>query len=1031
MPGSRCPTTSLVVASLSPAARAAYHAVHVEPVGPEDQARLGQSALYRHTFVGREAELWQLQAVFDGAVGGRGALVAILGEPGIGKTSLCEQLAGYAASRGGRTLVGHCYEAGSLSLPYLPFVEALRSYVLERDPDILQAELGVGAAEVARIIPELRDLAPAPDRPPGDPEQERWRLFQSVNDFLRNASQSQPLVLVLEDLHDADRGTLDLLVHLSRNLQDMQLLLLGTYRDVEVDRTHPLSGTLAELRRSTHFLRLPLRGLTADEVQRLLVSMSQQDVPWRLAELVHRRTEGNPLFVQELLRFLVEQGLVEGRGGTLHRVGEETLAARIPEGLRDVIGKRLSRLSGQANQVLTVASVLGSEFHLEALLRVVQLPEEDVIAALEEAGRAALVEERPSARATVVYRFTHAFFRQTLYEEISAPRRIRWHQQVARALEQVFASRLEEHAAELAEHFAHSSDTEDLAKAIAYGQLAATRSMRVHAYGEAVRLLEQALEVQDVLDPGDSEKRCDLLLALGEAMLATDEAGRVFETVAPVAFALAEGNRDSPPAARAAIQALDALFRAGPDWSESAKWAARADQHAADGSAERVYADTYLGVSTIVSGKPGDGHVHVRRAVERARDLGDEAAYVRVSAHAVTFLNSLSDVDLVERLAEEFQRRTHAGVRPADLAVGLEGVSWRLLGRGEREAAEHVWRELDQLAERTHDPTAIARAASARSARAFIDGHLEEAASLGQAAMALANAAAVSLTVMGQRTRMLPAQILFYLGRPGELPLTTESHGATRPDRAERALNESWLGRCEEALRLRSGFANIGDTSDDSAVWILNYLLEVSIRCGDVATAEALVHRLSPLANRLQALYSIVSFGRLLGEAAAMLGRPDEAKAFYLQGLAVCRKVGFRPEIALICLDLAQLRLEHFGAERSEALSQLDFAIAEFGAMHMTPSLERAHALARTVQSEARPSLPSEVDVLTPREREVAALLARGLSNRGIAEALVITETTAEVHVKHILGKLGFQSRAQAAVWAAEHGLQRAADPQT
>ena len=207
--------------------------------------------------------------------------------------------------------------------------------------------------------------------------------------------------------------------------------------------------------------------------------------------------------MQEVLRFLVEQGLVEGREGMLRRVGEEALAGRIPEGLRDVIGKRLSRLSARANQVLTVASVLGREFRLEVLLRVVQLPEEDVIAALEEAGRAALVENQPSARGTVAYRFTHAFFRQTLYEEISAPRRIRWHQLVARALEQVFEGRSEEHAAELAEHFAHSSDAENLAKAVAYGQLAATRAMRVYAYGEAVRQLEQALEVQDVLDPHD------------------------------------------------------------------------------------------------------------------------------------------------------------------------------------------------------------------------------------------------------------------------------------------------------------------------------------------------------------------------------------------------------------------------------------------------------------------------------------------------------------------------------------------------
>ena len=274
---------------------------------------------------------------------------------------------------------------------------------------------------------------------------------------------------------------------------------------------------------------------------------------------------------------------------------------------------------------------------------------------------------------------------------------------------------------------------------------------------------------------------------------------------------------------------------------------------------------------------------------------------------------------------------------------------------------------------------------------------------------------------------------MFYVGGANDVRLTehTRFNGSTRPERAERALLLSWLGQCDEALKLRAGFANISDSDDRSAVWILAYLLEVSVRCGDAATAAALVDRLAPLADRLQTWYSIVSFGRLLGEATAALGRPEDARAFYLQGLEVCRKVRFRQEIALTCLDLAQLRVEHFyqDAERAEALSDLDFAIAEFDAMHMTPK-SRAGACAGpdgSTPSDCDPA--SVVDVLTPREREVATLLARGLSNRAIADALVITETTAEVHVKHILGKLGFQSRAQAAVWAAEHGLARMADP--
>ena len=204
-------------------------------------------------------------------------------------------------------------------------------------------------------------------------------------------------------------------------------------------------------------------------------------------------------------------------------------------------------------------------------------------------------------------------------------------------------------------------------------------------------------------------------------------------------------------------------------------------------------------------------------------------------------------------------------------------------------------------------------------------------------------------------------------------------------------------------------------------MWILAYLLEVSIRCGDPVTTQDLLSRLAPLAGRLQAWYWLVSFGRLLGEAAAMLGQPNEARRFYEQALDVCTQVQFRPELALVRLDLAELLLEDFVEERAHALELLSIATAEFRDMHMQPSLDRAVRLAGGIS--APTTVRTDADALTPREREVASLLADGLSNRDIAAALVITETTAEVHVKHILSKLGFRSRSQAAVWATEHGL--------
>ena len=393
--------------------REALAAVNLRRRRPADATPLAGTdiPLYQGTFVGREPELRQVRDAFDNALSGQGSLVMVVGEPGIGKTALCEQLATYVAVRGGRTLVGHCYEEGSLSLPYLAFVEALRTYVLGRDPDGLKSDLGSGGPEVARIVSEVRERVQVEPRPAGgDPEEERWRLLQAVTTFLRNAATVQPLLLVLEDLHWADRGTLDLLLHVARNLEGSRLMVVGTYRDVEVDRAHPLSATLAELRRIGTLPRVLLRGLTVDEVHRMYNIIRGHEVQWAQVEAVHRQTEGNPLFVQEVLRYLVEEGYVVREGGQWVPAAGTEPGTGIPDGLRDVIGRRLSRLSEKANQVLSLADVMGREFRLDVLERVSDLPEADVEAAVKEATERAILEQRPAV-GFLSFHFMHAFFR--------------------------------------------------------------------------------------------------------------------------------------------------------------------------------------------------------------------------------------------------------------------------------------------------------------------------------------------------------------------------------------------------------------------------------------------------------------------------------------------------------------------------------------------------------------------------------------------------------------------------------------------
>ena len=313
-------------------------------------------------FVGRQREMGELKAALEDALSGRGRLVTLVGEPGIGKTRTALELATYAGLRQAQVLWGRCYE-GEGAPPYWPWVQAIRSYVRDVDPEQLRSEMGAGAADIAEIVSDVREQLPGLDVPPQlEPEQARFRLFDSITAFLKSAGQRKPLVLVLDDLHWADHPSLLLLEFVARELASARVLIIGTYRDMELSRQHPLSATLGELTRERIFQRVLLRGLDQEDVGRFVELVSGVNPPSGMVEAVHRQTEGNPLFVTEVVRLLVQEGdLVQDSSG------RESWSVRIPEGVREVIGRRLDRLSERCNETLTIASVIGREFTLEPL----------------------------------------------------------------------------------------------------------------------------------------------------------------------------------------------------------------------------------------------------------------------------------------------------------------------------------------------------------------------------------------------------------------------------------------------------------------------------------------------------------------------------------------------------------------------------------------------------------------------------------------------------------------------------------------
>jgi DNA-binding SARP family transcriptional activator len=477
-------------------------AVRARPSVPEERGAVSSEegvspGLAGGSLLGRDSELALLERRLNEALSGQGRLVLVAGEAGIGKTRLAQALAEMASARGAEVVWGRGYE-GEGAPAFWPWIQVVRALMDGDDPQFLQAALGAGAAHIAQVVPEVQavvdEVQPAPA---SDPAVARFRLYEALARFLARLAARQPLILLLDDLHEADAPSVDLLGFLAAQWRDAPLLVAGFYREEEIHGRHPLAAGLTTLGYEPVVTRLRLRGLGPAAVGRLLAEALGSEPAEALVSALHARTEGNPFFLRELVRLLGSRGELSG-----------VVSSQIPEGVRAVIGRRLARLPEATTNLLRTAAVIGREFDLGVLERAERLDPELVLRLVEPAVVTGLVTEDPDVPGRC--RFAHALVRETLYDELAPLRRARLRGRLGEVLEERYGPDDGPHLVELAHHFFLAAPMGASEKALLYATRAAAWSTAHLAYEQAEEHLRRALELLRRLPPSPDRARQEL-----------------------------------------------------------------------------------------------------------------------------------------------------------------------------------------------------------------------------------------------------------------------------------------------------------------------------------------------------------------------------------------------------------------------------------------------------------------------------------------------------------------------------------------
>lgn len=929
--------------------------------------------------IGREQEVVALSGWLDEALERRPRLVLCGGEPGIGKTRLASELAEMARGRGVSAVWGRAPE-GVAPAPFW-----LWQQVLASDPATL-ASAGLSPAD--------------------DPEAARFVLFDSVSKRIREAAEPDGLVVILDDVQRADEPSLLLLRHLVRDLHNDRLMIVATERTVPSEATQAWQAMLPDLLREPATERLQLRGLTVRDTIRCVVSVTGRTIDDRSGRALHRVTKGNPFFVTEL-------------AWARTMTDDDDAEIAIPGSVLEVVARRVEGLSVGAGRLLATAAVLGEQFSLPVAASLVDRPVTACLPFLEEAAQAGLVEP---ATVRGDWRFSHALVRDALEARIALADRVCLHRSAAEAIERTYAGQLDARLADLARHWSVVAATGERDNAVRWARLAAEEAMRALAYEESARLYRLALQAGG---PGLSdESRGLLLLQLAHAEWRSGRLEACRKTCKEV---VTIARRTVQPAllaeAALALEPIGALA-----WDlDLVMWCKEALAGVdGDDLALRARILARLTEASVYAGED-EASDDTSELALRLADKSDDVTAVVAALRARQLARS--GPEHVEERTVLADRMIDAGLLLRRPSIEMWGRLWRIDAyweRGEFPAIASALARLEWCVDHVGGPMARWHLLAARAGLAQAAGRFEEALMIGVEAFESVRgmrhptafgAFASLLCPIGHHIghdraseSVLPGAWSGPPVDPGEVRGAIFSH-------VGRALVLSENGRLDEALAAYRGAGPAGRWRPPPYFRVLSWAVgsTVAVQLDLRDDVELFYERLVEERGRhaVAGAGNVSYFGPVelhLGRAGAYLGRWDAAEADLLAAADRCRAIGAAGFAVEAECELAQVLARRGDAGGARALAAS--AGARAARLAMAPWVRRAAAVSAAVGDPA-------AGPLSPREREVAELVAQGMTNRSIAEALFVSVRTAQTHVQHILTKLGFSNRSQIASWVA------------